>query len=115
MASYLQYRPATIGNLSAIPPSNNWQAICNTAEQQLATYLQYRRATIGKLSAIPPSNNWQAICNTAQHLTTYPQSRNYSWPGFQIRDILVRIFGSIPHSNGSGCGSTPKIFSFRIN
>jgi hypothetical protein len=76
MASYLQYRPATIGNLSAIPPSNNWQAICNTAEQQLATYLQYRRATIGKLSAIPPSNNWQPICNTAQQqLASYLQYR----------------------------------------
>jgi hypothetical protein len=98
LASYLQYRRATIGKLSAIPPSNNWQAICNTAQQQLASYLQHRPATIGKLSAIPPSNNWQAICNTAlQQLATLLQCRTYNWAVFRIRPIfLVRILGSIP-------------------
>jgi hypothetical protein len=79
LASYPQYRPATIGKLSAIPPSNNWQAIRNTAQQQLASYLQYRPATIGKLSAIPPSNNWQPSCNPdikLVKLARYPYNRS---------------------------------------
>jgi hypothetical protein len=81
-------RPET----SRPPPSagcsvRTWQAICKTAEQQLASYLKNRPPTIGnlsaipprtigKLSAIPPSNNWQAICNTAQQqLASYLQYR----------------------------------------
>jgi hypothetical protein len=40
------------------PPSvgcsvRTWQAICNTAEQQLASYLQNRPATIGNQAATP--------------------------------------------------------------
>ncbi len=93
------------------PPSagcsaRTWQAICNTAQQQLASYLQYRPATIGELSAIPPSNNWQPSRNPGN--TTGQCSGS-------IPFFLVRILGSKPRNNGSGCGSAPKIFRFRIN
>jgi hypothetical protein len=95
MANYLQYRPATIDKLSAIPPTNNWQAICNTAQQHLASYLQYRPATIGNQAATPEIQ-----------LASVPDPSHL---------FLVRILESIPDNNGSGCGSAPKIFSFRIN
>ncbi len=101
------------GKLSAIPPGNNWQAFCNTAQQQLASYLQDRPATIGKLSAIPPSNNWQAICNTAQHtignLSAIPSSNNWQaiWNTaeqqlasyLQYRPATIGKLSAIPPSN----------------
>jgi hypothetical protein len=42
MASYLQYRPATIGNQYDIPSTT----ICRLLCPDMASYLQYRPATL---------------------------------------------------------------------
>jgi hypothetical protein len=74
------------GKLSAIPPSNNWQAICNTAQQQLASYLQYRPATIGNLAATPEIQ-----------LVSVPDPSHFFWCGSSDPNLVITDPDADPH------------------